>query len=366
MSGHGFGHATRSFEVIHAVRRLSPKAHLVIRSSVPRWFIERSLGSDTEISPARVDVGVIQIDSLELDDRATAKAAGEFYSDLDRLVDTEAAWLRSVRADIVVADVPPLAFAAAGRIGIPAVAVANFTWDWIYEIYPAFAVVAPHVIPAIQEAYRHATLALRLPFYGGFEPMRHVVRDIPLIARRSRRGRADVRKRLALEDDRPVVLASFGGHGAALPYEAIAASGNFTLVITEYEVSSAATAAPTDRLRRLTSAELDAGDLRYEDLVAAADVVVSKPGYGIVSECIANGSSLLYTSRGHFAEYDVMVQQMPSMLRSRFISQDDVRRGRWAEGIEALLAQPEVGRTIPCNGAAIAAEAILQIVADTS
>ena len=30
--------------------------------------------------------------------------------------------------------------------------------------------------------------------------------------------------------------------------------------------------------------------LTYPDLVAAADVVVSKPGYGIVSECVANGT----------------------------------------------------------------------------
>ena len=37
---------------------------------------------------------------------------------------------------------------------------------------------------------------------------------------------------------------------------------------------------------------------RYEDLVAAVDVVLTKPGYGIVSECVANDTALLYTSRG--------------------------------------------------------------------
>ncbi len=47
--------------------------------------------------------------------------------------------------------------------------------------------------------------------------------------------------------------------------------------------------------------------LLYQDLVAAADVVVSKPGYGIVSECVANGTALLYTSRGRFIEYDLFV-----------------------------------------------------------
>jgi hypothetical protein len=38
--------------------------------------------------------------------------------------------------------------------------------------------------------------------------------------------------------------------------------------------------------------------LRDEGLVAAVDVVVSKPGFGIIAECIANDTVLLYTSRG--------------------------------------------------------------------
>ena len=55
----------------------------------------------------------------------------------------------------------------------------------------------------------------------------------------------------------------------------------------------------------------DAG-WRYEDLVAAVDVVATKPGYGIIAECAAHQTALLYTSRGHFIEYEVLVQEMPA------------------------------------------------------
>ena len=60
----------------------------------------------------------------------------------------------------------------------------------------------------------------------------------------------------------------------------------------------------------------DAG-LRYEDLVGAVDVVITKPGYGIISDCVANGTAMLYTPRGRFAEYEVMVREMPRLLRCR-------------------------------------------------
>ena len=68
------------------------------------------------------------------------------------------------------------------------------------------------------------------------------------------------------------------------------------------------------RAQRLTvlspGSTLPAG-LAYQDVVAAADLVITKPGYGIVSECVANGTPLLYTSRGRFVEYDVFVAEMP-------------------------------------------------------
>src|SRR5439155_23231376 len=145
---------------------------------------------------------------------------------------------------------------------------------------------------------------------------------------------------LGLNGRRLMVLASFGGYGLELPYERIAASG--------LEVVSPPRQPPAG--------------LRYEDLVAAADVVVSKPGYGIVSECVANRTPLLFTSRGRFAEYDVMLAEMPHVLNCRFIEQDDLLGGNWRESIDALLAQPAPLTSPPVNGAEIAAEKILDLV----
>jgi L-arabinokinase len=82
--------------------------------------------------------------------------------------------------------------------------------------------------------------------------------------------------------------------------------------------------------------------VHYEDLVGGAEVVVTKPGYGIISECIANDSAILYTSRGHFTEYDVLVAEMPKYLRSAFIGHDDLFAGKWESHVDKLLAQPKI------------------------
>src|SRR5262249_3930538 len=182
-----------------------------------------------------------------------------------------------------------------------------------------------------------ATLALRLPIQGGFESM-SVIRDIPFIARKSARHPADTRQRLGLDGRRPLVLSSFGAVGLELPYDRIAASG--LTVIEE---------------RRLPPA-----GIRYEDLVRAVDVVVRRPGYGIVSDCIANDAPLIYTSRGRFAEYEVMVVEMPRMLRCRYINREDLSSGNWAAAVAAVLGQPRPVEKVDVNGATVAAAHVLE------
>jgi L-arabinokinase len=175
---------------------------------------------------------------------------------------------------------------------------------------------------------------------------------------------------LGLPDDQVVVLASFGGYGLNLRYREIAGRSSFVLIATDLEVPDGGGGSgidrPGDPFRRFRIADLARQGLYYPDLVAAADVVVGKPGYGIVSECIANGAALLYTDRGRFAEHDVFVAEMPSVLRCAFIPREDLLEGRWADAIDSLLGQPDPPRRLPTNGADIAARSVLELADGTS
>src|SRR5262249_53279952 len=161
-------HATRDLEVIRHVRQQRPGARIVVRTSVPAWFLEKSARVPIDVQWCETDTGVAQIDSLQLDETETVRRTAAFYSTFDRRVEAKAGTRHAMGASVVVGDVPPLAFSAAARAGIPSIAFANFTWDWIYSGYSAFR-TAPGVLTTIAEAYANTTLALRLPFAGGFE-----------------------------------------------------------------------------------------------------------------------------------------------------------------------------------------------------
>jgi len=379
ISGHGFGHASRDIEVLNALLDRRPDLPVAVRTSARRWLFDLTLRHPVRFDQVETDTGIVQRDSLHLDEAESVRRAARFYGDFEASAAREADVLRQSGARLVVADIPPLACRAAALAGIPAVALGNFTWDWIYEGYPEHLGDAPEVVPTIAQAYASAALALRLPMHGGFASMRHV-RDIPFVARRSRRKTREVRDGLGLPASTPLVLLSFGGHGLEGLDAGRLDTGDRYTIVTTGEIgldpakrtagfdawNNAADARPLAR-RNGSIVELDERAMyrrgfRYEDLVAAVDVVVTKPGYGIITECLANHTAMLYTSRGRFAEYPVLLDAFPRFLRSRFIGQDDLYAGRWRAHLDAVLAQgapPECPRT---DGAEVAADAILEML----
>jgi L-arabinokinase len=366
ISGHGFGHASRSIEVINAILARRQDVRILARTTAAAWLFERTVVARPEgrsfggralhegpgSSPVsrftrhevETDTGAVQIDSLHLDEPETIARAREFMFTFDARADAEARFLRDHRADVVAFDIPPLGVAAATRAGVPAVAIGNFTWDWIYSAYAS----ADDVVRRIGEAYAGTTLALRLPMHGGFTSFPVVV-DVPFVARRSTHSRQETRRLLGLPSHSRLVLLSFGVYGIErIDQGALAALDGYTVVGSASQ--------PLDE-----TALYDAG-LRYEDLVRAVDVVVTKPGYGIISECAANETALLYTSRGHFREYDVLVREMPRYVRAGFITHEDLFSGRWQAALDALLQQPPPPERADASGAGVVAGRLLDMI----
>jgi L-arabinokinase len=359
ISGHGFGHASRQIEVINAIRARAPGLEVHVVTSAARRLFDRTATPPVRIHARACDTGVVQLDSLRLDARATVERASAFHRTLAARAADEARHLEAAEAQLVVGDLPPLAFAAASAAGVPSVALGNFTWDWIYEGYADEVQHWPDLVPAIRQAHGLAEAAWRMPIGGGFEGFRSVA-DVPMVARRARRSRDEVRRAFGLPSDRPLVLVSFGGYGLECPgFGTLDCLDRYEVVFT---VESRHASPPRAGVHVIAEGDLYGRGYRYQDLVAAVDVVVTKPGYGILSECIANGAAMLYTSRGRFVEYDVLVAEMPRYLRCRFLDQQDLLAGRWRDALDDLLAQPPPPERMATNGAEVAADRILAMI----
>lgn len=353
VTGHGFGHAVRSAEVMRALLRQAPGLRLLVRSTAPAWLFPPGV----EHTPLEADVGLVQRDSLEHDEQRTLERLRLHLEALPRLAEGEAALARQARVGAVVGDIPPLAFEVAARLEVPGLAVGNFAWDEIYHgLEPALPAFGP-LIERVVAVYHHATLLLRLPFHLPMSAFPHV-EDVPLVARRATLPRQETRARLGIAADASVVLLSFGGFDLeGFDMAPLARLPQHTFVATPREIVGAV---PGNVVR------VERQQANYTDLVAASDVVVTKPGYGIVSDCLANQVPVVYTDRADFPEYPVLAEALERLGRAAHIAQAALRQGDLGPALASVLAQDRPWAPLRLDGAEVVASRVLGYLAGQS
>lgn len=351
VSGHGLGHMSREGTVMRALKKMRPDLNLGLRTPTPEWFVREAAPEGAVYSPAKIDVGVLQSDSLGVKPLQTLEKYAELISRREEIVSAEAEWCREHSVELMVADIPPLAFDIAERIGVPSICVANFSWDWIYQPYieshPAYGYVVEDIIASESKC----GLCLYTPFSGDLSafPMRE---KIPLIGRKSPFSRREARSRLGLPEGKTALLFSFGGFGLDMGAGLKPDVDSDTVMITTRPDMKG------EGWVYLSRDDLRSKGLEYPDLVKAVDAVITKPGYGIVSECIANGAGMLYVEREMFPEYEVLVSEMGRYIPEALIPLKDFYAGKWGKYLRSLLNDRRRLEPISTNGAERVAEII--------
>lgn len=348
ISGHGLGHSVRSCEVLNALHDLVPDLAFEIRSNAPRWVFAANLRCPFEYGFLDIDVGAVPKTPFTVDKPRTLRACQQLYERQSRLVRDEVEFLRGKKVALILSDIPPLAFDVAWRAGVPGVGIANFSWDWIYAAYAKEYPKFGELLERIRESQSKAACLLRLPLGGGSSNFPRE-RRIPLVARRTAKSRTEIRSALGLgrETKQKLVLLAFGGmDGAGFLQEGIRRSPKYLFMVP--------TEQPLPRLANLVKPPGPPG-LSFQDLVKGSDLVLSKPGYGIVSDCIANKTPLMYTSREDFAEYPVLVKQMKRYLPSCLIPRLYLVMGDWEIHLDGFFESGMTWRDCPTDGAAQAA-----------
>jgi UDP:flavonoid glycosyltransferase YjiC (YdhE family) len=347
ITGHGYGHAVRSNEVIRHLQKIAPGLKIYVRTTAPEWLIQGHI-----IPPRQtIDIGIVQKDSLDMDLEGTLLACQALHHNIPGVIQQEMDFVREHQIRLIVGDIPPLCFEIATRASIASVAIGNFTWSEIYRAYiknyPGFI----SLIEEMEDFYRNSSLALTLPYPCGVDvfPRRQ---PIPWIARTSSLSRRQARMAFGLPQSATIVLLSFGGLGLKrIAWSKLKELSGFFFVTTgepEQEI---------DNLRFFPEAQR-----KYEDLVRAVDVVVTKPGYGIVADVISHQVRALYTDRGDFSEYPYLVQALNECATAEFIPQDELLSGNLESCLDRLLNKKQNWPVVPLDGARIAAEKVLALI----
>jgi hypothetical protein len=251
--------------------------------------------------------------------------------------------------DLVLADVPWLPLAAARGLGIPAVGLSSLNWHDILAQSPVGPRVPPEVLAQMRGAYAGADLFIRctpaMPM-----PWLPNTRTVGPIARCPVARDRSLRRRLGIGEGERLVLMQFGGFAGFDPLGDWPAIPGLRWLVTG-----------TDARGRGDVIPLPALGIGVREALAEADAILTKPGYGSVTEAACHGLPVLYVSRPDWPEEPALVDWLRRQVPAREIARADLLAGRVGEPLAELLAEP---RPEPCEptGAGEAAELLFDLV----
>lgn len=316
ITNHGFGHATRTASVLAELQKRSPEIKLIIATTAPRWLLEEYIEGDFVYHPRVFDVGVIQIDSLQVDREATLEAWQKIEAQRSDLIAHEVKFLQEHQVDLIFGDIPPMVAEIAKAAQIPCWMAGNFGWDFIYRDWGGeFMELADR----LSDTYSHCDRLFRLPFAESMTAFPHI-QDVGLTGARPKYEPEYIRHKFNLDSDRPTALLTFGGLSLqSIPYQNLANYSDWQFITFDRNAPD---------LPNLTKANCDR--LRPVDLMVVCDRMITKPGYGTLAEALRVGLPVVCLTREGFLEAETLIAGVKNYSEHLIISPQEFYEGDWS------------------------------------
>lgn len=347
VTGHGYGHATRSIELMRGLVA-SGKYDVTTVSSLEPSFFESEMSGyvDLGVFHARhkcLDTGGVQLDAIRLDPLKTLESYHDtIHIRRSELLAEEVEWVKEQKIGFILIDATPLASAIGRAAGVKSIYVTNFTWDYIFDTM--FGMVLSDTSNSISAIKLHEMYDSMLEQcrrdsgdcdyvinYPGQCPMNSYIDPAKIIAGpmicRQIKNR-NLRVELGVSTDEKMLLLGFGGHTAEwnLKDEHLPPGWKCFVLRADPRLM------PSDRFQVLPQ------ESYVPDLAFAADVVLGKIGYGFVSECVNAGTPLVYVPRVAWSEELFLENMLKDLNAGLAIPFSDFHEGNWQPYLDKAYA----------------------------
>ena len=307
ISAHGFGHLAQTVPMIEALRSELPQVEFVIRTGVPPRVIEERLGHSICIVPSDFDFGLVMNSPFDVNRQASFARYAALHRDYEAVVQALASWIRQEGFAGVLSNISYPVIAGAHYAGVPVVAVSSLNWLEMFNHYCGSFEGGDEIAEQIRASYLKASVFCRLLPGTPMPDLRTTVITEPVV-RVGTSQRETLLKRLGRNSETRIVVFAFGGmSGESGPPWSVATNKDCLLF------------GPESWARERPWTPIDAGGIPFIDLLASADAVITKPGYGIVSEVAALGVPTLLLTRGDWPEEPYLVDWLRDHGRCEYL-----------------------------------------------
>ena len=297
ITDHGLGHATRSVAIIRELKKLNVR--LILRNSNCINFLRESL-PDIQIIPGITDVGpIIAEDGVSIDRNKSKTSLKNWIDNMDKFVKQEKETIVKINPDLVISDVSAVPIKASYISNKPSIVISNFCWSDVLDFLEL------EQLSKLITAYEMADFAIQLPFGTDMKPFK-IKKKAGIVCRRPTRTPKEIHKILGLSDNSFKILVHLGNQ-----YK-ISFKGNQNTEIIS-------TGANIDPFSHQISPWIEG-----QDLIFASDLVICKLGYGMVTECLTNGTPFVYLSDPNHIEQNFISKGLEKLGLDNRITKEDL------------------------------------------
>ncbi|MBZ4664740.1 MAG: hypothetical protein JG776_2464 [Caloramator sp.] len=275
VSDHGFGHASRSIEIIRQLLTRDKDVEVIVNTSAPLDFIKNSLKEyESRVIYRKVknDIGLIlKPESLYPDVNEMQSEVTRWVQRWDSIVTDEVDYYKGNPVHLIISDITPHAFLITNRLDIPSIGISNFTW---YTMYSQF--IPSDALCEFKRAYEHMDYFFSLAFHNETEILFQNQCDFGVYARQI--NKEEVKRIRALLPDNTFLIHIGIGKSVDFKYlEKLKFSSNSKLF---FLVSS--------------GSDIEGGNIikipqeycETQNYIAACDLVITKAGWSTIAECL--------------------------------------------------------------------------------
>jgi len=256
-----------------------------------------------------------------VDKKETRKLLKGWSESWDIYIQKEKKFCEKNKIDVIISDISPQPFVVGNELGIPTIAISNFTWYDIY--YDMFGKIEE--VERIKEFYQLASIALILPFNDSMKIFSNR-KKISLISREITAERDEMRRKHKIQDDEIVVYVGMGMslNTASFYVENLK---NMAKSHVKILVSCNSRSFSNDFIK------IPKNETETQNYINMCNLVVSKAGYSTISEAIRARVPMFLLKREGFKEDEILTRVVEKYGIGKTISWRSFFSGEWINEI---------------------------------
>ena len=288
ISDHGFGHASRNIPIIRYILEANNDIRVIIKTGKNQGeFIKelvRDFGDRVSYFFGTMDIGLVLMEnSLDIDKEKLKAKVEEYINSFEEKVAKEIEFLDYNNVTLIISDIVPWIFKCSKKLNIPSILISNFTWIEIYKEY-----LPEEMCNKYRECYKLADKALFYELY--MEDMKEYFNEYEEISFCSREFDLVKADKIKNSFKKPIVYLSVG-RSVDLKDEIDVSNFNYDFIVTD-----------GINLKGHNVYYLPKETPNTQDYLMASDFVISKAGWGTVSEAMLGKKKLALLSRDNVSE----------------------------------------------------------------